>query len=356
MGLDPIRTAENIRQSYIRYLATSFPLNDHELENQFKEHLARPDYLTKGPILESTPPYRPGKSLEDLIGQGVLNSRFESLESSHFPLSRPLYQHQEEAIYKVVNKNRNIIIATGTGSGKTECFLIPILNHLFSELGKSRLNPGVRALLLYPMNALANDQLKRMRRLLSNSPNITFGRYTGETKERKREAEEHFRRNYPAEPRIPNELLSREEMRQTPPHILLTNYAMLEYLLLRPDDCEFFDGPKAQHWRFLILDETHNYNGAMGIEIAMLIRRLKDRIVRSQPGHLLCIGTSATLGRGREDFPQIAKFASQLFGEKFEWIENDSSRQDIVEAVRISHTELGAIWGYPDARLYEVLN
>lgn len=156
---------------------------------------------------------------------------------------------------------------------------------------------GVRALLLYPMNALANDQMKRLRRILEHFPDITFGRYTGETKETKRNAEDHFHKNFPDEPRTENELLFREEMRNRPPHILLTNYAMLEYLLLRPKDCEFFDGEKAKYWRFLVLDEAHTYDGAKGIEAAMLIRRLKDRIVKSELGKLQCIATSATLGR-----------------------------------------------------------
>ena len=98
-----------------------------------------------------------------------------------------------------------------------------------------------------------------------------------------------------------------------PPHILITNYAMLEYLLLRPKDSEFFDGEAGQFWRFIALDEAHIYDGASGIEIAMLLRRLKDRVVRSEPGRLRCIATSATLGRGREDFPAVARFASRDF-------------------------------------------
>src|SRR5262249_55111746 len=150
------------------------------------------------------------------------------------------------------------------------------LHHLFQEEANGTLQlPGVRALLLYPMNALANDQLRRLRRVLANYPSITFGRYTGETEEKDREAEDRFREQYPQEPLLRNELMSRTRMRVSPPHILLTNYAMLEYLLLRPEDCEFFDGSTGKHWQFLVLDEAHIYDGASGIEVAMLLRRLK---------------------------------------------------------------------------------
>ncbi len=202
------------------------------------------------------------------------------------------------------------------------------------------------------MNALANDQLKRLRGLLKHYPDITFGRYTGETKTGRQEAETHFQRNHSTQSRLPNELLSREEMRTTPPHLLLTNYAMLEYLLLRPDDCEFFDGRYAGEWRFLVLDEAHTYNGAVGIEMAMLLRRLKDRVTPSEDHRLQCIATSATLGGGRQDFPAVARFASQLCGERFEWRDTTPECQDVVEATRFPLDAFGPLWGKPDSRLY----
>ena len=124
-------------------------------------------------------------------------------------------------------------------------------------------------------------------------------------------------------------------MRKTPPHILVTNYAMLEYLLLRPEDNEFFDGEYARNWRFIVMDEVHTYGGAKGIEMAMLIRRLKDRVVRSEPGKIQCIGTSATLGSGREDFKRITEFAQNLFGEKFEWDDDGYAKQDVIESSKI---------------------
>lgn len=355
MSLDPLRTTAHIRESYCRYLKTAFPLKDGFLAAQFARALDEPKKFVKGPYLEATPPFRTGATLEDLISEGILDSEFRTLDSTSLPLERALYVHQETAIRKAVKLGRNLILATGTGSGKTECFLIPILNHLFHEKRRGELRPGVRALLLYPMNALANDQLKRMRRLLASCPEITFGRYTGETKETKREAEEHFRKNYPHEPRIANELLSRDEMRTNPPHLLLTNYAMLEYLLLRPKDCEFFDGQYAGHWRFLVLDEIHTYSGAVGIEMAMLLRRLRERVVRSRRACLQCIGTSATLGRGREDFPNVVNFAQSLFDEPFEWVDDQVERQDVIEAERIPLEACEKPWGEPEPGLYLAL-
>ncbi len=356
MHLHPLKVAERIRDDYTRYLQTIYFFRDPSLRRQFREALSAPDFLTRGPLLEAAAPFRLGRSIEQMIREGVLHPGFRTLCSDDLPLHRPLYLHQDRAIEKVVVRGRNVVVATGTGSGKTEAFLIPILDHLLREHEAGTLQrPGVRALFLYPMNALANDQLRRLRRVLGNFPAITFGRYTGETEEEDGRAEARFRKQFPGEPRIPNELLSRRQMQARPPHILLTNYAMLEYLLLRPQDCVFFDGETGQHWRFIVLDEAHIYSGAEGIEIAMLLRRLKDRIARSEPGRLRCIATSATLGRGREDFPAIARFAAEIFGERFEWADNDPARQDVIEAEREPAAALGDRWGEGAPSLYAAL-
>ena len=137
-------------------------------------------------------------------------------------------------------------------------------------------------------------------------------------------------------------------MRQTPPHILLTNYAMLEYLLLRPQDTELFDKETGKHWRFVVIDEAHVYDGASGIEVAMLLRRLKDRVVQSQPGRLTCIATSATIGKGPDDFPEVAEFAKNLFGEMF-------YPDDVFEAKRKPVEELGEVWGEGTLGFYSAL-
>jgi ATP-dependent helicase YprA (DUF1998 family) len=355
MSLNPIKTTAEITAAYRRYLSTTFPIIDQELRRQFEHLLAEPGKFVKGPILEATPIFKTGASMRELIAAGALSDGLLRLDGPHFPVDRPLYRHQELAIRKVSAEGRNLVVATGTGSGKTECFLIPVLDHLYRHVQQGTLGSGVRALIVYPMNALANDQLKRLRHLLLNAPEITFGRYTGETLEDHRQAIEHFRRNYPQEPIIENELLSREVMRSRPPHILLTNYAMLEYLLLRPSDCTFFDGLYARDWRYIILDEAHTYDGAKGIEVAMLLRRLKDRVTRNQIERLQCIATSATVGKDVSVMPAVVKFATELFSEPFEWLDGDGARQDVITSELSEYPGEREPWGRPKAELYPAL-
>ncbi len=356
LTIHPLKTTNLIRESYIRYLNTAYPFQEVELRQQFQQALNQPDMVVKGPLLEASPPFELGRNVAQLIEKGILHPDFRALASGQaLPLDRPLYRHQEQAVTKVSQGQRNLIVATGTGSGKTECFLIPILDHLLRERAADSLTPGVRALLLYPMNALANDQLKRLRAILADFPDITFGRYTGETKDGQGQAETSFRNQFPREPLLKNELISRSQMQKTPPHILLTNYAMLEYLLLRPRDNVFFDGAQAQAWRFIVLDEAHIYNGALGAEIAMLMRRLKDRVVQSETGRLRCLATSATLGEDKSDYPASIKFAQQLFAETFEWQPDDPDRQDIVTADRIDPSALGPVWGAGQPAFYTAL-
>lgn len=340
MSINPLTITDLISRRYMMYLQTTFQINDLELGPLFKETITKNQFI-KGPVIEVTPPFKKGVPLRELIDEGTLSPHFRSLT---FPVDRDLYLHQERAVRKVVKDKRNIIVATGTGSGKTEIFIISVLNELFRQKEAGRLGPGVRALLLYPMNALVNDQLKRMRELLAKCPDITFGRYTGETLEDPKKALEKYLKLHGGQQPIPNERISRKEMWDAPPHILLTNYAMLEYLLLRPRDICFFDGVFAHDWSFIVLDEAHTFTGAKGIEMAMLLRRLKDRVVKSEPGKLRCIATSATLGDGSEDSEGIALFASQLFGEIF-------STDDIINAERLPILDSEG-WGMPDLELY----
>ena len=332
--LDPLRASSRIRDEYRRYLLSTFPLGRGDLRREFEARLAGDFELTKGPFLEASPPFMAGASVRDLMREGVLSEGFERLAES-FPIDRPLYAHQETAVRKAVSLQRNLLISTGTGSGKTECFLLPIIDGLLREAREGTLSrPGVRALLLYPMNALANDQLKRLRALLAPIPSLTFGRYVGETRHTDKEAEDDFVQRYPYEPRLDNELISREAMQESPPHLLLTNYAMLEYLLLRPKDSPLFDGATGGSWRHIVLDEVHVYSGAEGAEVAMLMRRLRDRINSSERGRLQCFGTSATLGRGERDYPELAEFGSTLFDEPFDWDPEAPDHQDVIGARR----------------------
>ena len=355
MALHPLTTTRALRESYVRYLKTIKPFQDDELRREFAESLEKPGALVKGPIVEASPPFLPGASLAQLVAEGILSRGFSRLCSSELPYERPLHLHQERAIRKAA-AGRNIVVATGTGSGKTETFLIPIFDYLLREEVQGTLGrPGVRALLLYPMNALANDQVKRLRRILEHYPAITFGRYVGETEHDENSAHKAFERNYPGEKDIPNELKSRKRIQAEPPHILLTNYAMLEYLLLRPDDSTLFDGDTGKHWRFIVLDETHVYSGANATEIAMLLRRLQDRVTQGNPHKLQAIATSATLGAGPKDFPAVVSFANDLFNVPFEWADHDHSRQDVIEATRVPVAALGESWGAGELALYRQL-
>jgi len=346
MLINPLKITSEVTDVYKRYLTTVFRLRDPVLRNLFFQEVENFGFIN-GPLLEATPPFEKGCFLKDLINKGIQGKELEPFIYDALPelKENPLYSHQERAIGKIMN-GRNVVIASGTGSGKTESFLIPIYNYLMQQHKEGSLGPGIRALLIYPMNALANDQLRRLRKiskvLEEKMPDVklTFGRYVGDTPKTRKEGEEKFRLSFPGESPSRNELLSREEMQESPPHILITNYAMLEYLLLRPDDSRFFDGDYAEHWKFLILDEAHIYSGAAGIEIGMLIRRLKDRVCNGERGLLRCIATSATLAKEESDFEKAAKFAANLFGEKFEWNSGDSTRQDIIKGERIKSLAL----------------
>jgi hypothetical protein len=313
--MNAIQLTETLRQNFIRYLLTTFNVerSDAALGNALRRNLEAPGVLFRGPFLELNPPYRTGASMRELANEGIVNKALCRLREDvplvdrPLPPDRPLYSHQEKAVRTLLGAQRNIVVASGTGSGKTECFLIPILHDLLTDPA-----PGVRALLIYPMNALVNDQLDRLRNLLTGT-SITFGRYTSELKE----TEAAGRRANPTAP--PNEIIARATIRgnpnqgiaPNPPQILITNYAMLEYLLLRPEDAPIFETSRLQ---FLCLDEAHTYTGAQGIEVSMLLRRLKQRLDKRR-GEIRCIATSATLTEN--DRAAAAGFASSLFGEEF---------------------------------------
>ena len=335
--LDPLAVADKIADEYRSYLTTTYRPADPQLRKELDETLRQDRRIRRGPLLQATPPYEPGSTLAALADAGVVHQQIVlDRPDAPLPAHRPLYKHQEEALRKL-QQGRNLVVATGTGSGKTECYLIPILSHLLAERDAGTLGqPGVRALLLYPMNALANDQMKRIRELFAPYPEITFGRYVGETRHTYDQALARHRSQFNTDPDS-GELIDRESMQERPPHVLLTNYAMLEYLLLRPRDSSFFDGPTGRHWRSVVLDEVHVYDGARGAELGMLLRRVRDRVWNSERGRLQCVGTSATLGRGQEDSDQVAAFAEQLFDELF-------TADDVVHPQRLPLTKGDVGW------------
>ncbi len=328
--MNPRQTTNKIKLDYQEYIASILQVKDKDITDLAKKAVKDTEFV-KGPYLETTLPFVSGKSLKELVEETLLSREFEKIGSSIHYEDWKLHIHQEAALRKVIFEKRNIVVSTGTGSGKTECYLYPIFNELMREKEAGTLDAGVRALLIFPMNALANDQQKKLRKLLRNYQDITFGRYTGETekmslKETPEEAEVRIHEEYDLAHQmdsdeslrksIPNEMMCREMMAKKPPHILLTNYAMLEYMLLRPDTAPFFDNQSAKNWRFIVIDEAHTYKGATGTEISFLLRRVKERIRHNMHDSFRCIATSATLG-SEEGKVDLAKFAEALFDEPF---------------------------------------
>jgi hypothetical protein len=309
MKFNPIDAAMTINETYRDYMKSTFFIRDEVFRESYTRALETFEFA-KGPYLECVDAFVLSKSLKSLVKEGLLSPSFEQLfKNDTEQYNRPLYKHQEEAI-RLALDDKNMVVSTGTGSGKTECFTYPILHSLLEEERAGTLGPGVRVLLLYPMNALANDQMQRLRKLLKDYPAITFGSYTGETEEHQHKALSSYKALYPGQEILPNELISRAQMKETPPHILVTNYAMLEYLLIRPTDTVLFDNKRFNsRWKYIVLDEAHVYSGASGMEVSILLRRLINRLPK--PEQIRFILTSATLGDEHRD-DDIVKFATTL--------------------------------------------
>lgn len=341
MSIHPINATIRLQNRYMDYLTSFFKINNHALQEQFKHNLRIDNQFLKGPYLEATLPYKPGKTITELIQEDIIHPEVARFLPGGDTFR--LYRHQESAI-RLAKTNQSFVVATGTGSGKTESFMLPIFNHLLEQKQANLLTDGVRALLLYPMNALANDQLDRLRELLKDTPEITFGRFTGETEEKKLNALQSYKAQYKKDP-LPNERLSREELRRNPPHLLITNYAMLEYLMMRPEDNTLFSGTFKKSWRFVVLDEAHTYDGATGAEVAMLLRRLKTEVEHDVP--LQFIATSATLGSSEQAKRDVMSFASKLFGQPF-----SLEAGQLVMSERIDYDELYSAIELPDSTIY----
>jgi len=225
-----------INSRYKDYLRSTFKFGNEHLQHLFEEQLQK-ESLFKGPYVDLNLPFQRGKNIDQLIDEGVICKSFYDLHDINF--SRPLYAHQEESIRKIC-AGSSAIITTGTGSGKTESFLYPIINDLLKDAENGNHEVGIRAIFLYPLNALVNDQIERVRNILKNNPHITYGFFTGDTPEK---ATKNYIESYEQDINctLPsNELISREEIRENPPHLLFTNYSMLEYLLIRPNDYAIF--------------------------------------------------------------------------------------------------------------------
>jgi superfamily II DNA or RNA helicase len=329
--MNPIDVTQRLKDAFIRYLLTTFDVN-RDGENELLYGAMRSAFeadsvLVTGPFLELALPYQLGTSIKNLVEEGLLSQKILGLPNPPIPVRASLYQHQENAIRRIID-GHNIIVSSGTGSGKTESFMIPILNDLLQNPAK-----GVRAILIYPLNALVNDQLDRLGKLLQGT-NITYGRYTSELAQT---TEEWKKATGKSEVPV-QQIISREQIRNKEkiPNILITNYAMLEYLLLRPNEYPLFQHPG--DWKYIVLDEAHSYTGAKGIEVAYLLRRLKHHVGKAR-GEMTCIGTSATL---TNEPAEAIKFAETLFGESFETddiIFGQSVYEEIHEAVHEPNIE-----------------
>ncbi len=393
-------TIEQLHGTLCDYIEATYHVSARSLIAQRKRLLDRPGVIHQIPYLESTPRYRTGKRFSDMAGlsPAVLEA-FLTLSRPEGDLPRliydPPYQHQSEAIDGTLVRGSNLIITTGTGSGKTESFLLPILGKLAHEAKQTpdtfANQPAMRALILYPMNALVNDQLGRLRALFGDPRLVAlfkswagrpprFGRYTsrtpyagvrtsskdsakfrafdefyGETERSARnpEAEDHAdalrlmralkdRGKWPAKPDLSawlgekgsrwqdrktgafcraitlpddSELLTRHEIQASPPDLLVTNYSMLEYMLMRPVERTIFDATRAfleenTAEKFLVvLDEAHLYRGAGGAEVGLLLRRLRDRLGVSPDRFQVTCATASF-----NDLKYAPQFGAQLSG------------------------------------------
>lgn len=245
------------------------------------------------PLLQLNPSFKTGKNIDELVDEGVLHPSCRAIFRGGKGPANPggktmrLHRHQDEAI-RVARKGVSYVLTTGTGSGKSLTYIIPIVDHIL-RVGTGK---GVQAIIVYPMNALANSQRDELDKFLSptgEKPSVRYARYTGQEQEDERKA-----------------------ILDNPPDILLTNYMMLELILTRWKDRDLIS--KSRALAFLVLDELHTYRGRQGADVAMLVRRVRESFGIEK---LRCVGTSATMagpGSLAEQKNEVSRVASRLFG------------------------------------------
>ncbi|ACB54342.1 unknown [Crocosphaera subtropica ATCC 51142] len=269
---------DEVINDYRSYIESFLKIKDSRLKTFVKEELDK-EKLWKDPLVQLNPPYKRSATVSQLIQSNILHPDCDR----YFP-NFHFFDHQEKA-FQLVQQNLPYVVTTGTGSGKSLTYVVPIINDLLK-------NPhlkGVRAILVYPMNALINSQEEEFKKFLENVPNthIKVAKYTGQ-----------------------ENLSDKTDIQNNPPHILLTNYVMLELMLTRVHEDKLVASPDL---KFLILDELHTYRGRQGADVALVIRKLKQRCGKP----LLCIGTSATMsteGTRANRQQTVAEVASKLFG------------------------------------------
>lgn len=302
----PSILARQLQQGLADYLKTTFPMTNPAFQGSLENMLSSEKSMFHEPFISVRLPFR------------IAEDDSKKFQSIHPPF-RP-YIHQQKAYQRLTGENPlSTIIATGTGSGKTECFLYPILEYCYQHRGEK----GIKALIVYPMNALAFDQAKRIASLISDSPelhnNVNAGMYVGgfETNASRMMSKEKV-------------ITDHDTLLSSPPDILLTNYKMLDYLLVRPKDALLWKDNDADTLKFIAVDELHTFDGAQGTDLACLLRRLKARL-ETPPNFLCCIGTSATLG-SKVNTENIREYASIIFDETFD-------QQSVITEDRLSPGE-----------------
>lgn len=293
----PTILSSEVRSSTRHFLVTAYEASDPFFQGVVQRFVERPDGLDKGPYLQLGLPFRPGREGKRFFG--------------NFELPHAGYAHQEAA-WRRLSSNRqaaHTLVATGTGSGKTECFLYPVLDHCrrARETEDPGAAEGIKALVIYPMNALASDQARRFAEVIASTPalvGLRVGLYVGGG----------GRAETVPEMTAASVITDRDALRRAPPDVLLTNYKMLDYLLVRPKDRALWAKNGPDTLRYVVVDELHTFDGAQGTDLSLLLRRLKARLGTPQ-GHLICVGTSATLGDG--DTQPLRDYAGQVFGDEF---------------------------------------
>ena len=365
--LNPITYTEQIIADFLKYQLSAYAFADANLHRQMRQLLnldqTRDTPLLRGPYISLSQSFRKGAPVLQLVQQGILHPHIVNL--APYP---NLYGHQQTAIGHIAS-GKTTLVSTGTGSGKTECFLYPIISHCL-RLRDQNAEAGIAAVLIYPMNALAEDQLGRLRELLAGT-GITFGLYVGKTPHREADAtghrlppgssvadyraklEEFRQRGQSTAVHPPEERISREEMRKpgNQPRILLTNVKQLELLLTRQQDAELFAGATLD---YLVVDEAHTYRGANGAETGCLIRRLRTYCGRS-PEDTVCVATSATLADPSGGSAAGKAFARRFFGVPESKVEVvlEEYEPDLWAGARIATPPLP---GYPNVHLQTVLD
>lgn len=303
--------ASEVASALTEFVRTQFLPSNRRMTRVIQDFLQTPENLLKGPYLSVALPFQKAPEGGEAFPE--------------VPLGFVPWRHQRAAFDRL-GQGQSTVVATGTGSGKTECFLLPILDYCRKHTGE----PGIKAILIYPMNALANDQAARIAKRIYENPwlrgKLTAGVYIGQ--DRPSAQRTMTRRDI---------LADRSVIVERPPDILLTNYKMLDYLLSRPSDQRLWRNNAPGTLRWLVVDELHTFDGAQGTDLACLIRRLKVRL-GAGGNQLTCVGTSATLGTSSTG--ELRDYVANVFGEPFG---RDSiigeSRQTVADFLRESSVQ-----------------